>query len=106
MTWFGNSKGHRNAAKKRVTRTVARVIDGDTFVTKRRIGNTNKVRLANVDAPERGRSGGTRATNMLRGMIGGKKVSVTPVGRSYDRVVARVTQNRRNINKRMVGKLK
>jgi endonuclease YncB( thermonuclease family) len=88
----------------RFRRTVKRIIDGDTFVVSRRIGNTNKVRLANVDAPERQSKSGHTATNTLKGMIRGKVVSVTPVGRSYDRVVAKVTQNRRNINKRMRAK--
>lgn len=82
-------------------RTVKKIIDGDTFAVKRRIGNTNKIRLANVNAPERGSKGGKTATSALKRLIGGRKVSITPVGRSYDRVVAKVTQNRRNINKRM-----
>ena len=77
------------------------LIDGDTFVVNRKIGGTNKIRLSNYDAPEKYQYGGRRATNRLRGFIGGKKVSISPVGRSYDRVVAKVTQNRRNISKRM-----
>lgn len=82
-------------------RTVRKVIDGDTFVVNRKIGNTNKVRLAGYNAPEKHQFGGKTATNRLRGLIGGKQVSVSPVGRSYGRVVAKVTQNRRNISKRM-----
>ena len=34
-------------------RTVKKIIDGDTFVVSRKIGNTNVVRLANVNAPEK-----------------------------------------------------
>lgn len=82
-------------------RTVKKVIDGDTFVVNRKIGNTNKVRLAGVDAPERYQFGGRAATNKLRGIIGGKIVSIKPVGRSYDRVVAQVRANRKSVNKRM-----
>ena len=88
----------------KIRRTVKKVIDGDTFVVSRRIGNSNVVRLSNVNAPEKRDYGGRKATNVLRGMIGGRQVSVSPVGRSYGRVVAKVTQNRRNINKRMKSK--
>jgi micrococcal nuclease len=88
----------------RMTRTVKKVIDGDTFIVNRSVGGTSKVRLANVDAPERWSNAGKTATNVLKKMVGGQKVSITPVGRSYDRVVARVTQNRRNINRRMQRK--
>ena len=82
-------------------RKVKRVIDGDTFVTCRRIGNTNRVRLANVNAPAKKQFGGRKATNRLKGMVGGKTVTITPRGRSYGRVVADVRVNRRSVNKRM-----
>ena len=101
MAWFGQRKRHRVAAKKRYVRTVKKVIDGDTFVINRKIDGTNKVRLAGYNAPEPYQFGGRRATNRLKGHIGGKKISVRPFGRSYDRVVANVTQNRKKINKRM-----
>lgn len=87
-----------------IKRTVKRIIDGDTFVVSRKVGNSNIIRLANVNAPEKRSYGGRKATNILKGMVGGKKVSLSPVGRSYGRVVAKVTQNRRNINKRMKSK--
>jgi|GEM_PF-3459319 len=35
-------------------RKVKRIIDGDTFEVYRRIGSSNRVRLAGVNAPERG----------------------------------------------------
>ncbi|MFC1728216.1 thermonuclease family protein [Nanoarchaeota archaeon] len=82
-------------------RTVKRVLDGDTFETLRKINGSNRVRLANVNAPERGSSGGRKATNVLRGMIGGKTVTVNPVGRSYGRTVAKVSSDRRSVNRRM-----
>jgi len=85
-------------------RTVKRVLDGDTVEVNRKIGNTRYVRLANVDAPERGTRGGTKATNVLRGIIGGQKISVTPVGRSYNRVVGQVRKGRKSVNKRMQEK--
>jgi micrococcal nuclease len=86
---------------KMVRRTVKKVLDGDTFITKRKIGNTNRVRLAGYNAPEKNQFGSSRATNRLRGLIGGKTVSIKPVGRSYGRVVGKVTINRRNVSKSM-----
>ena len=82
-------------------RKVKKIIDGDTFVVHRKIGNTNKVRLAGVNSPEKHQFGGKKATNSLRGLIGGKTVTIIPKGRSYDRVVADVRLNRKLINKRM-----
>jgi endonuclease YncB( thermonuclease family) len=82
-------------------RTITRIIDGDTFIVNRRIDNTNKVRLANVDAPERGTWQGSQATSTLRRLIGDGSVSLIPVGRSYDRVVAEVRHDRRSVNKAM-----
>lgn len=82
-------------------RTVKKVIDGDTFIVNRKINGTNKIRLANVDAPERYQFGGKSATGTLRHLIGGQTVSIIPVGRSYDRVVANVRVDRSLVNKRM-----
>jgi len=82
-------------------RTVKRVIDGDTFIVNRKINGTDKVRLANVDAPEKYQFGGKSATNSLRGLIGGQTVTIVPVGRSYDRIVANVRVDRSLVNKKM-----
>ncbi|MBU0460825.1 MAG: thermonuclease family protein [Nanoarchaeota archaeon] len=109
MAWYGDSRRHseaaRKVARKRVTkryvRTVTNVPDGDTFGINRSIQGSRRIRLANVNMPERNEPGGTAARNKLRRLVKEKKVSITPVGRSYDRLVAKVTQNRHNINKRM-----
>jgi len=82
-------------------RTVTKIIDGDTFIVNRHIGSTNKVRLADVDAPERGSWQGSQATNTLKRLLGDGSVSIIPVGRSYDRVVADVRHDRRSVNKAM-----
>ena len=88
------------ARKERVTR----VIDGDTFETASR---KNPIRLANVDAPEKGERGGTTATRALRGLIAGETVSVDTVARDkYGRAVANVKVGRRSVNKAMNEKLK
>ncbi len=85
-------------------RTVKKIIDGDTFVVNRKIGKTNVVRMANVSAPEKYQFGGKKATNVLKGLIGGRSVNIKPVGSSYGRVVANVSKGRSSINKRMKNK--
>ena len=87
-------------------RTVKKIIDGDTFVINRKIGDTNKIRLANVDAPERYQFGGRQSTNTLRGLIGGRQVTIIPIARSYDRIVANVRVNRKSVNRIMQKKLR
>ena len=79
--------------------TVTRVIDGDTFLTKSR---KHAVRLANVDAPEKGRKGGSKATKRLKSLIQGKQVEVHTVVRDkYGRAVANVKKGRISVNKAM-----
>ena len=89
-------------AKKK--ETVTRVIDGDTFLTKSR---KHPVRLANVDAPEKGRKGGNKATKQLKQLIQGKKVEVHTVARdTYGRAVAKVIKGNMSVNKVMSRNLK
>ena len=76
--------------------TVTRVIDGDTFRTSSR---KHSVRLANVNAPEKGRKGGTKATQQLKSLIQGKKVEVETIVRDvYGRTVARVKVDGKSVN--------
>lgn len=71
------------------------------FIVSRKIGKTNVVRLAGINAPEKYQFGGKKATNRLRGLIGGKTVTIVAVGTSYNRVVANVRSNRKSTNKRL-----
>jgi endonuclease YncB( thermonuclease family) len=88
-------KGQSMVRKERVTE----VIDGDTFKTSRR---KHAVRLADVDAPEKGRPGAKQATEALRKMIEGKEVAVETVARDkYGRSVAKVKVGRESVNKKM-----
>ena len=83
---------------------VTRVIDGDTFKTTRR---TKSIRLANVDAPEKGQPGYSKATNALRSLIKGEKVRVQTVARDkYGRAVAKVYVGNKSVNKAMNDLLK
>ena len=84
--------------------TVKRVIDGDTFVTSSR---KNPVRLANVNAPEKGRQGSVKATQALKNLIQGKEVQIDTVARdTYGRSVAKVKVDNKSVNKAMNQKLK
>lgn len=86
------------ATKERITR----VIDGDTFETSRR---KHPVRLANVNAPEKGTNGGAAATRALKSLIEGQSVNVDTVARDkYNRAVANVKLGRTSVNKAMQGK--
>jgi micrococcal nuclease len=77
---------------------VQRVIDGDTFVTQS--GKT--VRLANVDAPEKGHKGAPAARKDLRELVSRKEVNVEVVARDkYGRQVANVKTGNRSVNKAM-----
>ena len=87
------------ARKERVTQ----IIDGDTFRTASR---KNPVRLAHVDAPELGKSGGQAAKRALEDLIGGETVSIDTVARDrYGRAVAKVKLGRRSVNKAMSDEL-
>ena len=84
--------------------TVTRVIDGDTFLTARR---KRPVRLANVDAPEKGRRGSVKATQKLRKLIQGKKVEVHTVARDvFGRTIANVRVSGKSVNKAIKNKIK
>jgi endonuclease YncB( thermonuclease family) len=88
------------ARKEKVTK----VIDGDTFETANR---KNPVRLANVDAPEKGQRGSAKAREALSKMIQGEEVRIDTVSRDkYGRAVAKVYKGRESVNKKMQKKLK
>ena len=83
---------------------VTRIIDGDTFETSSR---QKSVRLASVDAPERGAPGSAKARETLRSMIKGKQVRIETLARDkYGRSVANVYVGRDSVNKKMQKKVK
>lgn len=88
------------ARKEKVTK----VIDGDTFETAIR---KNPVRLANVNAPEKGQLGSAKAKEALSKLIEGEEVRIDTVSRDkYGRAIANVYKGRESINKKMQKKLK
>ena len=76
-------------------RVVKSVIDGDTFELFQELEGSKFVRIANLNAPELNEYGGKAAKERLRKLIEGKTVTIKPVGRSYNRIVAEVYINRR-----------
>ena len=77
---------------------VARVIDGDTFET----AAGERIRLANVYAPEKGTTGAAAATNRLRNLIDGKQVEIdVQAYGKYGRIIAKVKAGGSNVNKAM-----
>jgi endonuclease YncB( thermonuclease family) len=83
---------------------VTKVIDGDTFRTSSR---KNSVRLANVNAPEKGQPGFSKAKRQLAGLIQGEEVLIDSVARDrFRRSVAQVYKGVKSVNKEMQKKLK
>ncbi|TFH12477.1 MAG: hypothetical protein E4H02_13030 [Lentisphaerales bacterium] len=79
--------------------TVKRIIDGDTFTTDSR---KNPIRLAGVDAPEKGERGAVKATNALKKLIQNKTVTVDTKARDvYGRSVANVSVGGKSVNRAM-----
>lgn len=81
---------------------VIRISDGDSIVV--RAGDTNTaIRLADIDAPERGQPWGRQARSELAGMVAGQTVRIVPVERDrYGRTVAGVEVDGVAVNREMV----
>jgi len=80
---------------------VQKVIDGDTFTTDR----GRRVRLANVNAPEKGRRGAPEARRHLRELVSRKQVNVDVVAHDrYGRSIANVKVGNKSVNKAMRDK--
>lgn len=83
--------------------TVVRVVDGDTLdvlVANRPI----RVRLAQIDAPERSQAYGTRARQALSAMAYRRVVTVADAGADqYGRELGTIFVSGQNVNAAMVG---
>lgn len=83
--------------------TIDRVIDGDTVVAITDDARSFRLRLADIDAPERDQRWGAEATQMLSKMALGKSANVRVKDTDrYGRLVATVFINDKNVNRAMV----
>jgi micrococcal nuclease len=74
-------------------------IDGDTLVC-----NRQKVRLANVDAPELKAAGGREAKRRLQALVQGREVALKPHGQDrYGRLLAEAFVDGRRIEQHHIG---
>lgn len=78
---------------------VVNVADGDTLTVLDAAQRQHKVRLADIDAPEKGQAFGQRARESLAALCAGQPAEVEQAGRDrYGRVVGRVTCARVDAN--------
>lgn len=87
--------------------TVATITDGDTF----RTTTGERIRIAAIDAPETRRgqarcaaeiTRGKASSAQLRALIAGRTVDLTRTGRSYNRTVAIVRLDGRDVAAEMI----
>lgn len=78
---------------------VVRVLDGDTIDVLSGANQRQRVRLANIDAPEKGQPFGQKSKQNLLKLVAGKSVKVVQTGRDqYGRSIGRVLVNGREAN--------
>jgi micrococcal nuclease len=81
---------------------VIRVTDGDTIVVRAR-GETIKIRLAQIDAPESGQPWGSRSRQELAGLVEGKTITIKTTGQDrYGRTVAQIAVDGVDVNRDMI----
>lgn len=82
--------------KKTYRRKVQEVVDGDTIKVRNSVNGSQYIRIAGLNAPEKGQRGYDSAKKKLS-KIKGKTVTVQPKAKSYGRTVADVTYKRKRI---------
>lgn len=82
---------------------VVGVTDGDTITVLDDDNQQHTIRLAEIDAPERGQPWGNRSREVLSALVFNKTVSVQQTDTDrYDRIVARVFVDGEDVNRAMV----
>lgn len=88
--------------------TTARVVgvtDGDTITLLDHEKRQIKVRMAGIDAPERGQPFGSKSKQALSDLVFGKTVEVDDQGEDkYDRTIARILVDGVDVNREMVAR--
>ena len=88
-----------------LTGKVIRVVDGDTVYVLDEKKKQHNIRLAGIDAPERGQPYGKAATKYLKELITGKNVCVDWYKKDrYKRLVGVIHYKNQDINYQMVQK--
>jgi len=86
-----------------LTGKVIKVIDGDTLDVLQADKSIERIRLAAIDAPEKGQAFGKKAKQYLLKAVAGKDVSVDYHKRGkYKRIIGRVRLNGQDINLQMI----
>jgi len=79
-----------------VRRKVQRVVDGDTFTVRKKVSGSQYIRVAGVNAPEKGQRGYATAKQNLS-KLKGKTVTIRPKAKSYGRTVGDVIYKRKKL---------
>ncbi len=91
------------AEPQALTGKVVSIADGDTLTVLDGANIQHKVRLAGIDAPERGQPFGTKARDRLAELTAGKTVAVNGSKRDrYGRTLGRVEVEGTDVNRQMV----
>lgn len=88
-----------------VLAAVEQIVDGDTMDAKMPNGNTERLRLLNVDAPEHDQPRGGESIEGLRQLVGGKQISLNPKARdAYGRMIVEALVDGKSVNLEQVKK--
>jgi len=92
------------SGQKKITGLVASVLDGDTFVLDTGSGQTGKIRLYGIDAPELKQPWGAESKQALAALINQQPITVIIVGTDrYGRTIGKVYKDGQYINLLMVS---
>ncbi|HGP1599998.1 TPA: thermonuclease family protein [Salmonella enterica] len=91
------------AVQATLTGRVVRVIDGDTVVVLAAPATEVRIRLAGIDAPEKGQPFGQRARQFLASRVAGRVVEISGDRRDrYGRILGTLWADGRDINAELV----
>jgi endonuclease YncB( thermonuclease family) len=86
-----------------LTGTVSKVVDGDTIHLLTTNQTRHKIRLAGIDAPERGQAFGTKSKEHLATLVAGERVEVQWAKHDrYKRIIGKITRAGEDVNLEMV----
>jgi endonuclease YncB( thermonuclease family) len=97
-----NKQGNQSALINEITGKVVSIADGDTITIL--MDNTQyKIRLAEIDTPERAQPYGSKSKEILSAIVFGKEVTARVQDKDrYGRYVARIYQGTTDVNREMI----